>query len=167
MCPKAQPMDASSVQPGAGNKALGKVHFSSLTDEWPTPQSLFDALDQEFGFTLDPCATRENAKCRQFLTKAEDGLNYNWANHTVFMNPPYGRAIGAWMRKAYESTKAGALVVCLVPARTDTTWWHRYAMRGEIRLLRGRLRFEGGRHSAPFPSAIVIFRPSGFSLQSA
>lgn len=146
---------------------IAPVHFSSATDEWPTPQKLFDALDAEFGFTLDPCATKANAKCRRYFTKEEDGLRQDWADETVFMNPPYGRAIGRWMAKAYAASRAGATVVCLVPARTDTTWWHRYAMKGQIRLLKGRIRFEGGRHSAPFPSAIVVFRPPGHAIVSA
>jgi phage N-6-adenine-methyltransferase len=135
------------------------VHFMSITDKWATPQFLFDALDAELGFTLDPCATAENAKCKKFFTKAEDGLSQDWQEEVVFMNPPYGRQIGAWMRKAYKSSRAGTLVVCLVPARTDTGWWHRYAMRGEIRFFKGRLKFGGGQNSASFPSAIVIFRP--------
>ena len=144
-----------------------QVHFSSATDEWPTPSWLFNALQAEFGFTLDPCATPQNAKCKPYFTKAGDGLAQDWGDHTVFMNPPYGRAIGPWMKKGYEASRKGATVVCLVPARTDTAWWHRYAMKGEIRLLRGRLRFEGGKHSAPFPSAIVVFRPSGQVLRAA
>ncbi len=140
--------------------------FSSLTDEWPTPQRLFDALHAEFGFTLDPCATEANAKCGRYFTRAEDGLKQDWSRDAVFMNPPYGRMIGQWVKKAYESAGQGALVVSLLPARTDTRWWHDYVMRGEIRLLRGRLTFEGGKHPAPFPSAIVVFRPSEFRLIS-
>jgi len=130
------------------------VHYSSRTDEWETPLALFNALSDEFGgFDLDVCATPENAKCSKYFTKVEDGLAQEW-HGKCWMNPPYGRAIGSWMRKAHES---GAFVVCLVPARTDTAWWHEYAMRGEIRFLRGRVRFGGGKHCAPFPSAIVIF----------
>lgn len=135
-----------------------KVHFSSKQDEWSTPQWLFDALNAEFGFTLDPCATAANAKCERFFTGKEDGLAQNWGRHVVFMNPPYGRAIARWMRKAYESVQWGATVVCLIPARTDTRWWHEYAMKGRIRFLRGRLKFGNARHGAPFPSAIVVFR---------
>ncbi len=100
----------------------------SETNEWATPQFLFDALNAEFGFTLDPCANSGNAKCKRFYTKTEDGLSQDWTDEIVFMNPPYGRALGNWMRKAFESSLNGALVVCLVPARTDTNWWHRYAM---------------------------------------
>lgn len=135
------------------------LHFSSASGEWATPQWLFDALDAEFGFTLDPCATRENAKCKKYYTRAQDGISQDWSGEVVFMNPPYGRAIGLWVRKAFESANSGATVVCLLPARTDTHWWHRYVMRAEIRFFRGRLKFGAGRNSAPFPSAVVIFRP--------
>ena len=87
------------------------------------------------------------------------------ADAIVFMNPPYGGVIGHWMRKAYEASRGGATVVCLVPARTDTAWWHHFAMRGEVRLLRGRLKFGTARNSAPFPSAVVVFRPPSFALK--
>lgn len=96
--------------------------FSSATGEWSTPQDVYDALDTEFGFTLDPCATPENAKCERYFTKEDDGLAQEWTG-VVFMNPPYGRQIGRWLKKAYESALAGATVVCLVPSRTDTRWW--------------------------------------------
>ena len=135
------------------------VHFSSASDEWPTPRYLYEGLTAEFGFTLDPAATVENAKCRCFFTRAEDGLAQDWTGHTVFLNPPYGRGIGLWVRKAYETAAQGSVVVCLLPARTDTRWWHDYVSRGEVRFLRGRIRFEGGLHCAPFPSAVVVFRP--------
>ena len=142
------------------------VHFSSATCEWATPGWLFEALHREFGFTVDVCATAENAKCARFYSRAQDGLRQEWGGEVVFMNPPYGREIGAWMRKAWESSGRGATVVCLVPARTDTEWWHRYAMRGEVRLLRGRVKFGGAAQGAPFPSAVVVFRPSGFALRA-
>lgn len=135
------------------------VHFSSATPEWATPQEFFDKLNEEFHFTLDPCCTEENRKCAAYFTKEQDGLSKPWRNHRVWMNPPYGRTIGQWMKKAHEESRRGALVVCLVPARTDTAWWHEYAMQGEIRFIRGRLKFGGHRNSAPFPSALVIFRP--------
>ncbi|HAB17921.1 MAG TPA: adenine methyltransferase [Verrucomicrobiales bacterium] len=138
---------------------MNTVLFRSTTDEWPTPRWLFDTLHAEFGFTLDPCATPQNAKCRKFFTRFEDGLRQDWSGETVFMNPPYGRVIGRWIQKAYETSHSGSTVVCLLPARTDARWWHDHVMKGEIRLLRGRLTFEGGRYPAPFPSAIVIFRP--------
>jgi len=153
-----------SSKPARRAAGLLAVHYSSVTDEWPTPRWLFDALNAEFGFTLDPCATPANAKCPVFYTKADNGLTQDWTDQIVFMNPPYGRTIGHWMRKAYESTRGGSTVVCLVPARTDTNWWHRYAMKGEIRLVRGRLKFEGGQHPAPFPSAIIVMRPVGYVI---
>lgn len=134
-----------------------KVHFSSKTNEWATPQDLFNSLNEEFGFTLDPCATPANAKCPKFFTIQEDGLSRDW-DGVVFMNPPYGREIGKWIQKAFESSLNGATVVCLVPSRTDTNWWHQYVLKGEVRFLKGRLRFGDGNGCAPFPSAIVIFR---------
>lgn len=135
----------------------GSVHFSSASDEWPTPRAYFDTVSREFGpFDLDPCATPESAKAPRFFTKADDGLAQEWHGR-VWMNPPYGRTIGAWMRKAYESAQGGAMVVCLVPARTDTGWWHDYAMKGSVRFLRGRLKFGDSKNSAPFPSALVVF----------
>lgn len=145
-------------------KASLNVHFSSETDEWPTPQWLFDALDKEFGFTLDPCSNHENAKCKKHFTREDDGLRQDWSKETVFMNPPYGRDIAGWMRKAYSEALKGATVVCLVPSRTDTEWWHRYAMKGEIRFFKGRLKFGNAENSAPFPSAVVVFRPVEFKL---
>lgn len=137
---------------------MSSVHFSSATNEWSTPQAIFDELDEEFGFTLDPCATPENAKCAKFFTEADDGLAQDWTKDIVFMNPPYGREIGKWVKKAYESAQGGATVVCLIPARTDTAYWHDYVMKAdETRFIRGRLKFGGHTNSAPFPSAIVIF----------
>ena len=143
------------------------VHFSSQTPEWPTPQWLFDALHKEFGFTLDPCSSHANAKCAKHSTPQEDGLRQTWSEEVVFMNPPYGSAIAKWMAKAHAAaTHAGATVVCLVPARTDTAWWHRYAMKHEIRLLRGRLKFGEAKNSAPFPSALIVMRPASFVLRA-
>ena len=138
--------------------ASQNVHFLSQQDNWETPQFLFDGLNAEFRFDIDVCATVATAKCKRFFSPEEDGLSQTWSG-TCWMNPPYGRQIERWMRKAFESSRSGALVVCLVPARTDTGWWHKYAMRGEIRYLRGRLKFGDATNSAPFPSAIVIFRP--------
>jgi phage N-6-adenine-methyltransferase len=134
------------------------VHFASRSNEWPTPQWLFDDLNREFCFTLDPCSTHANAKCARHFTSDENGLAQDWSRDVVFMNPPYGRQIGLWMRKACESAETGACVVCLVPARTDTKWWHRFAMRGEIRFFQGRLKFGTAKNSAPFPSALVILK---------
>lgn len=135
--------------------------MSSLTELWETPKELFDELHAEFGFTLDACALPFNAKLDNYFTPEDDALTQIWSG-TVWMNPPYGRVIGTWMRKAYESSLQGATVVCLVPARTDTAWWHDFAMKGEIRFLRGRVKFidskGNGKNPAPFPSAVVIFR---------
>jgi len=136
-----------------------EIMGSSRSVEWPTDPAVFAELEGRFGpFDLDPCATGENATCARYFTKDDDGLSQVWAGR-VFMNPPYGREIGRWMRKAWESSQSTAgLVVCLVPARTDTAWWHNYAMRGEIEFIRGRLRFGGAQSAAPFPSAVVVFR---------
>lgn len=114
-----------------------EVMFSSRSDEWETPQWLFDQLYTEFGFSLDVCATADNAKCERYYTKAEDGLAQDWSG-VCWMNPPHGREISRWIEKAYESSLGGATVVCLLPSRTDTKWWHEYVMRGEVRFLRGR-----------------------------
>ena len=138
---------------------------SSNSDEWATPQRLFDLLDLEFGFTLDACCTDENAKCEHYFTRHENGLNHGWGEDTVFMNPPYSN-VSAWMGKAYGAAQEGATVVCLVPSRTDTRWWHKYAMKGEIRFIRGRLKFGGATENAPFPSCVVVFRPKQFKLEA-
>lgn len=132
--------------------------FSSATEEWATPKWLFDELHKQFGFELDVCATDDNAKCSRYFTKELDGLSRPWTG-VCWMNPPYGETIGLWMEKACRAAEKGATVVCLVPARTDTSWWHDWAMKGEVRFLRGRLKFGDAKNSAPFPSAIVVFRP--------
>lgn len=136
------------------------AQFSSATDLWATPQWLFDELNAEFGFEIDVCALPENAKCDQFWTAEEDGLKQAWRG-VCWCNPPYGEKIGLWVHKAWQSAKDGALVVCLLPARTDTAWFHDYAMEaGEIRFIRGRLKFGDADNSAPFPSMVVVFRPA-------
>lgn len=132
--------------------------FSSKSDDWETPQDLFDSLNARYNFDLDVCATAENAKCTRFFTREQDGLKQDWTG-VCWMNPPYGRQIGLWMAKALEASQAGATVVCLVPSRTCTAWWHDYAEKGEYYFIRGRLKFGGSPNSAPFPSAIVVFRP--------
>ena len=134
--------------------------FTSRTDEWATPSKTFQELDAEFHFTLDPCASAENHKCARYFTKEQDGLAQNWGGQIVFCNPPYGRAIAAWVRKcAEESRKPGTQVVALIPARTDTAYFHDYIYHKarEIRFLRGRLHFNDAPNAAPFPSMIVIF----------
>lgn len=139
--------------------AINPGLFSSSTPEWETPADLFASLDAEFGpFNLDPCANDDNHKCAAYYTKAHDGLLLPWFGK-VFMNPPYGREIGKWIEKAYQESQGGVLVVCLLPARTDTRWFHDFCVKGEIRFLRGRLKFGGQNNPAPFPSMIVVFRP--------
>lgn len=137
------------------------VAFSSKKDDWETPQAFFDKLHEEFRFTLDVCASPVNAKVRYYYSSKQDSLAQPWNFAAAcWMNPPYGREIGRWMKKAYEEAQKGTLVVCLVPSRTDTRWWHDYVMRAhEIRFVKGRLHFgKGG--PAPFPSAVVVFRDS-------
>lgn len=136
------------------------VMFSSKTNEWETPQYVFDELNNEFNFDLDPCATKENAKCSKFFTEEQDGLKQNWGGHNVFCNPPYGRKIKDWVRKTYEeSLKPNTTVVMLIPARTDTSYFHDYIYgKAEIRFIRGRLKFGNAKNSAPFPSMIVIYK---------
>ena len=133
--------------------------FSSTTDLWATPQAFFDELNAEFHFDLDPCATHENAKCPIYFTEEEDGLSKDWQGYRVFCNPPYGRAIGAWVKKCYEeSLKPNTLVVMLIPARTDTSYFHDYIYhKAELRFIRGRLRFNEASQGAPFPSMVVVF----------
>ena len=138
--------------------------MSSLTDQWATPQDLFNELNAKHKFTLDVCASDWNYKCERYFTVEDDGLSQSWGQEICWMNPPYGRGIGNWMRKAVEASLLGAKVVCLVPARTDTAWWHDYAMRGEIEFIRGRIKFvspNGEGDAAPFPSAIVTLHPYG------
>lgn len=136
--------------------------MSSLTDQWATPQDFFDKLNDEFGFTLDACASEWNHKVDVYFDEQQNALVQKWQG-IVWMNPPYGRTIKHWMKKAYESAQEGATVVCLIPARTDTAWWHDYAAKGEVRFIRGRIKFVDGSgdatNSAPFPSAVVIFKP--------
>ena len=136
------------------------VHYSSKTNEWSTPQAFFDELNKEFNFTLDPCATSENAKCTKYFTVEDDGLKQDWSKDTVFMNPPYGREIKRWIKKAYEESQKGATIVCLIPSRTDTAYWHNYIFgkADDIRFIKGRLKFGGSKNPAPFPSAIIIYK---------
>lgn len=134
--------------------------FSSKTPEWATPVALFRELDSEFVFDLDPCATSTNAKCSKFYTIDDNGLTKNWGGHRVFCNPPYGRELPKWVRKCYEeSRKPDTLVVMLIPARTDTSYFHDYIYHKakEIRFLRGRLHFNESKQGAPFPSMVVVF----------
>lgn len=136
------------------------VMFSSKTDLWATPQKFFDELDAEFQFTLDPCANEENHKCRKYYTEKENGLLQSWKGERVFCNPPYGRKIGEWVAKSYaEAQDPDTTVVMLIPARTDTRWFHEYIYHKakEVRFIKGRLKFGNSNNSAPFPSMVVVF----------
>lgn len=139
---------------------FSKTLYSSASDEWETPQALFDELDREFHFTLDAAATKDNAKCDNYFTPETDGLKQKWGGQTVWLNPPYGRSVKAWMKKAYEEGhKPGTTVVALVFARTDTAWFHEYVyQKAEIRFLRGRLKFGQATNVAPAPSMIIVWR---------
>lgn len=136
--------------------ASKNVHFSSATDMWETPQALFDALNDQYKFKTDVCAIAANAKCEKYYSPEIDGLKQEWMG-VCWMNPPYGRGIGAWIKKACESSFNGAIVVCLLPARTDTRWFHDYCVKGRIEFIKGRLKFGNHKNSAPFPSMIVVF----------
>ena len=137
-----------------------ELMFSSKTDMWSTPQEFYDKLNDEFNFTLDPCATEDNAKCDNFFTVDDDGLKQDWSGNIVFCNPPYGRAIKDWVKKSYEeSLKNNTTVVMLIPSRTDTIYFHEFIYgKAEIRFIKGRLKFGDAKNSAPFPSIVVIYR---------
>ena len=134
--------------------------FSSRSEEWSTPHSFYDVLNEEFKFSLDPCASAENTKCRTFFTKHHNGLTQDWNTHCVFCNPPYGKTMSQWARKCFDASQSGATVVLLAHSRTDTRWFHEWVYgKAEIRFVRGRLRFGDGRQSAPFTSMVAVFRP--------
>ena len=138
-----------------------ELMFSSQTDQWATPQEFFDKLNEEFYFTLDPCADEFNHKCEKYFTKEQNGLIQSWEGETVFCNPPYGREIGKWVQKCFLEVVDGGCkcAVMLIPARTDTQWFHKYIYeKAEVRFLKGRLKFGDSKNSAPFPSMVVIFR---------
>jgi phage N-6-adenine-methyltransferase len=140
---------------------INKVCLFSAGGEWATPWNIFNRLSEKYGpFDLDVCATADNAKCRDFISPEQDALRQPW-HGVCWMNPPYGRNLGQWILKAWRETCVGHArrVVCLLPARTDTRWWHNYVQKyaSRIEFVRGRLKFEGARHNAPFPSAIVVF----------
>ena len=138
--------------------------LSSKTDNWATPQDFFDNLNEEFHFTLDPCANEENHKCDLFYTKEQDGLTKDWGGHVVFCNPPYGKEIADWVRYSYEqSQKPNTTVVMLIPARTDTRYFHDYIYgKAEIRFIKGRLKFGDATTGAPFPSMVVVYRKNNW-----
>jgi len=132
---------------------------SCKSNEWATPQVLFDGLNAEFHFTLDPCATQSNTKCPRYYTLEDNGLKQSWANEVVFMNPPYGGNTGRWVEKAWYESQNGAIVVCLLVSGTDRSYWHDYIFpfASELRWLRGRIIFGEAKTSAPFASVIIVF----------
>ena len=143
-----------------------RIHFSSASSDWSTPQDFFDKLNEEFHFTLDPCADVLNHKCDKYYTKEQDGLIQDWSGESVFCNPPYGRDMPKWVQKCFNEVYAGKCrcAVMLVPARTETKWFHNYIYnKSEIRFVKGRLKFGGQKNNAPFPSMLVIFRGTGGS----
>lgn len=150
------------------------VCFSRKSDEWETPQDLFDLLDKEFKFKIDASASYENSKCTMFWELKYDSLKQHWGlsaryyKGSIWLNPPYSK-IGPFIKKAYEESLKGATVVCLIPSRTDTKWWHEYVMKAdEIRFIKGRLKFGNSKNTAPFPSCIVVFRkrnPTGLTVE--
>lgn len=141
---------------------MNKVLFSSNKEDWETPQELFNELDNEFHFTLDPCADEINHKCDRYYTVQDDGLKQDWRGQTVFCNPPYGRKIYDWVKKCYEeSLKDNTTVVMLIPSRTDTKYFHEFLYQKdnvELRFLKGRLQFKGAKYKAPFPSVVVVMK---------
>jgi len=145
------------------NDSTRDLMFSSETNEWGTPKGFFDKLNSKYNFTLDPCATKGNAKCKKYYTQQDDGLSKSWEGETVFVNPPYGRELKHWVEKAYnESRNPNTTVVLLCPARTDTKYFHNYMMQAsELHFIKGRLKFENKNkpsNSAPFPSVVAVFR---------
>jgi site-specific DNA-methyltransferase (adenine-specific) len=136
------------------------VMFSSASDQWATPQAFFNEWHALFNFTLDVCADAQNAKCERYFDLSTNGLKQDWSLEVCWMNPPYGREIGQWVKKAYSESLYGATVVCLLPARTDTAWWHDYVLPfAKVTFIRGRLKFGNATNSAPFPSAVAVFYP--------
>ena len=147
------------------DKNTQKVMFSSASNEWATPQAFFDKLNNIFGpFTLDAEASSDNYKVATYYTQSDDSLSQDWSSNRVFLNPPYGSKLKDWVKKAYEEgQKDNTVVVMLIPARTDTKYWHEFVMKAdEIRFVKGRLKFGEGTNSAPFPSAVVIFKQSAY-----
>ena len=129
--------------------------FASKKQEYETPKKLFDKLNEEFNFTIDVCADTHNKKVENFYSEEDNALTKDW-NGVCWMNPPY-KDLKIWVEKAYKESLKGAIVVCLIPARTNTNWWHEYCMKGEIRFIKGRPKFKGCKYGLPQPLAIVIF----------
>jgi len=148
--------------------SMNKGMYSSNTPEYETPDDLFERLDAIFDFDLDPCASDDNFKCPNYFTKEDDGLKKPWFGN-VFVNPPYGQEIGKWVERSYYQAVTNPdvkTVVMLIPSRTDTKYWHDYVMRSHlIYFIRGRLKFSNMKNSAPFPSAIVVFKESQSSTK--
>lgn len=144
--------------------ALQKAMVSSKSNEWSTPQVFYDVLDKEFHFTLDPCSTDENAKCKKHYTMHDDGLTKDWSKDIVFMNPPYGGHTADWLKKAHQTSLDGGVVVCLIVSSTDRSYWHDliFPFAKSIRFIRGRLKFGIAKSTAPFASAVVIFSPNEY-----
>lgn len=131
--------------------------FSSVKQDWITPDEIYNPLNDEFHFTLDVCASQDNTRCERFFSEQDDGLAQEWRG-VCWMNPPFKNK-AKWIKKAYQSSIEGATVVCLIPARTNTNWFHDYCLKyGEVRFVRGRPKFKGAKHGLPQPLAIVIFR---------
>lgn len=148
---------------------MNNVHFKSSDREWETPEAIFQPLRKEFNLTIDVCANTENTKCKVYFDRKLNGLTVNWAEKlkivggdgACWMNPPYGRGIDNWIKKAHEESLKGVTTVALIPARTDTSWFHTYIHgKQEVRFIKGRIKFVDAESSAPFPSMIVIFRPT-------
>jgi hypothetical protein len=136
---------------------LNRGLFTSTRGDWKTPKALYQAIDAEFRFDFDPCPAQPKF----------NGLENDWGNIN-FVNPPYGKEIVKWIQKGYEENLKGKTVVFLLPSRTDTRWWHNFVMKaGEIRFIKGRLRFDDQKNSAPFPSVIVIFKPKVWKTELA
>ena len=137
---------------------MKNIPMTSARKDWETPHALFDELNAEFGFTLDAAANSKNKKCDRYFNRRQNGLIRFWSG-IVWVNPPFGREIDKWVKKAHREWKRGCTVVMLIPARTDTRWFHKYILgQAEIRFLKGRLVFVGARYNAPFPSMVVVFR---------
>jgi len=133
-----------------------ETKFNTGRQDWETPDEIFIPLHKEFKFNLDVCATAKNKKVKNYLSRKVDALSKEWKG-TCWMNPPFGQQ-GKWVKKAYQESKKGNTIVCLLPARTNTCWWHDYAMKGEVRFIKGRPKFKGAKHGLPQPLAIVIFK---------
>jgi phage N-6-adenine-methyltransferase len=151
-------------------KDLKKRHSQKIFQKagkycWETPQDFFDKLHREFNFTIDVCANKENNKLDIYYSEEDNALEKDWGGNVCWMNPPYGREISKWVKKAFEESKRGTTVVCLIPSRTETKWWWNYCMKGEIRFIKGRLKFKGRNtkgelvnYPATFGCAVVIFK---------